>query len=98
MKLNMLRPIDINKVKLLKEKLNDTIISIFGNLKQEVILNHYKFDTVQSLIDNFKIELTLEESRIWTKEDEEKIKEYLLGKDNSLEIEEGFWLSVVDID
>jgi len=95
--LNMLRPIDMDEVKLIKEKLNKKIISKFGNLKHEVVLNHYKFDSVQSLIDNFKIELTLEESRIWTKEDKEKIKEYLLGKNNSLKIGEGFWLSVIDI-
>jgi SAM-dependent methyltransferase len=94
--LNMLRPIDLNQIKLLKEKLNEQLITNFGNLKNEVILNHYEFDNVNSLIDNFKIELTLEESRVWTKEDEEKIKEYLVGKRDKLKIGEGFWLSVVN--
>jgi SAM-dependent methyltransferase len=94
--LNMLRPIDMNKVKLTKETLNEKIISFFGNLKSEVVLNNYEFDSVESLINNFKIELTLEESRVWTKEDEEKIKEYLLGKKEKLKIGEGFWLSIVE--
>lgn len=95
--LNMLRPLDMNQIKLLKEKLNDQLISSFGNLKNEVVLTHYQFDNVESLIDNFKIELTLEESRIWTKEDEDKIKEYLLGKKEKLKIGEGFWLSSIEI-
>lgn len=95
--LNMLRPLDMNQIKLLKEKLNDQLISSFGNLKNEVVLTNYQFDNVESLIDNFKIELTLEESRIWTKEDEDKIKEYLLGKKEKLKIGEGFWLSSIEI-
>lgn len=97
--LQMLRPINMKEVKVMKDKLNDELISTFGNLKNEVILNYYEFDNVESLIDNFKIELTLEESRVWTKEDEQKIKEYLIGKssEDKLKIGEGFWLSVIEL-
>ena len=52
--LNMLRPVNMNKIKLFKEKLNEKIVDVFGNFKQEVVLNHYKFDSIESLIDNFK--------------------------------------------
>ena len=50
---------------------------------------------MKSVIDNFRIELTIEESHVWTKDDEDKLKEYLLGKKNSLIIGEGIWISVV---
>jgi hypothetical protein len=62
----------------------------FGNLKEEIILTHYKFDRIKDVIDNFKIELTLEESHVWTKQDENKLKEYIANKKEPLKIGEGF--------
>jgi ubiquinone/menaquinone biosynthesis C-methylase UbiE len=96
--LQMIREVDINHTKIRKEKLNELLVKEFGNLNQEVLLTHYKFDNIKSVIDNFKIELTLEESHIWTKDDEEKLKKYLVDKENPLVIDEGLWISVINVE
>lgn len=72
--LQMIKPADINNTKLLKEKLNEKLIKTFGNLNQEVLFTEYKFENIEKVINNFKIELTLEESHTWTKEDESKLR------------------------
>ena len=93
--LQMIRPVDMNQTKLLKEKLNEKLAHEFGNLNQEVLFTKYTFETITDVINNFKIELTLEESHIWTKDDESTLKEYLHNKENSLEIQEGLWITTI---
>ncbi len=94
--LQLIREEDMSKIKLLKEHLNQKLIKEFKNLTQEVLLTKYTFKEIQEVINNFKIELTLEESRIWTKEDEEKLKKYLLTKKQPLEIGEGLWITKIN--
>lgn len=94
--LQMIRPMDMDKVKILKEKLNEKLISVFNNLNQEVLLTKYVFDSINDAANNFKIELTLEESHIWTDNDENKLREYLLKKDKPIEIGEGLWINIID--
>lgn len=95
--LQMLRESDIRFIKMKKEELNEKLIKEFGNFQQEVIFTRYDFDTIQDVIDNFKIELTLEESHIWTRKDEQKLKRYLEKKKDPLSIEEGLWFSTISI-
>jgi 2-polyprenyl-3-methyl-5-hydroxy-6-metoxy-1,4-benzoquinol methylase len=93
--LQLMRKRDMKETKLKKEKLNDYLIEKFGNFEQKVLFTEYHFPSVGELINNFKIELTLEESYIWTKEDEEKIKNYLLKKKNPLIIQEGLFITTM---
>ena len=93
--LQMIRKRDLNEVKLKKEKVNTYLIKKFENLKQNVFFTKYKFPSIEELINNFKIELTLEESHVWTQEDEDKIKQYLHKKKDPLIVQEGFWMTVV---
>ncbi len=93
--LQLIRKRDVNEIRLRKDKLNNYLIKKFENLKQNVFFTNYKFPSIDELINNFKIELTLEESHVWTQEDEEKIKEYLQKKKDPLVVQEGFWMTVV---
>lgn len=94
--LQLIREENLGEIKLLKENLNQKLISEFKNLKQEILLTKYTFKDIQEVINNFKIELTLEESRIWTKEDEEKLKKHLLKKKQPLIIGEGLWITKIN--
>jgi SAM-dependent methyltransferase len=92
--LQMLREENLDIIKLKKESLNTRIIKLFKNFKEEILFTYYDFKNTQNFINNFKIELTLEESFFWTKEQEEKIKNYLLNKkENKYIVEEGLWIS-----
>jgi len=93
--LQLMRKRDMKETKLKKEKLNDYLIEKFGNFEQKVLFTKYIFNSVDELINNFKIELTLEESYIWTKEDEEKIKKYLSKKKNPLVVQEGLFITTL---
>lgn len=95
--LQMIRPVDMSQVKLLKGELNEKLIEKFGNFNQELLFTQYKFENIAEVINNFKIELTLEESHLWTKDDESILKEYLLNKENSTIIQEGLWISTIKI-
>lgn len=91
--LQMIRPTtDLMKVKELKEKLDTLLLEKFDNFNQSIVLNKYSFPSKEEIIENFKIELTLEESHIWVKEDENKLKEYLLTKENT-DIGEGLYVT-----
>jgi ubiquinone/menaquinone biosynthesis C-methylase UbiE len=94
--LEMIRPFNLDQVKLNKTKLNELIIKVFGNLNSEILLTKYKFDSIEEVINNFKIELALEESHVWTKQDEAKIRDYLASKKDPLIIQEGLWVSVAN--
>lgn len=96
--LQQIREVDMGKSKLIRDKVKEKLIKEFGNYNEEVLLTHYKFDTIKDVVDNFKIELTLEESHLWTKDDEEKLKKYLLGKKDPLIIGEGLWISVINVE
>lgn len=93
--LQLIRSRDMREVKEEREQLNKYLIKEFKNFEQKVILTEYNFPSIKELINNFRIELTLEESHIWTKEDEEKIKKYLSTKKNPLTVQEGLWLTVI---
>lgn len=93
--LQLIRSRDMGDVKILKENLNNYLIKKFKNFEQKVIFTKYKFPSIEELINNFRIELTLEESHIWTKEDEEKIRNYIEKKKDSLIVQEGLWLTVI---
>lgn len=93
--LQLIRKRDMEEIKKLKEDLNDYLIKEFNDLEQKVLFTEYHFPSVEELINNFKIELTLEESHIWTKEDEEKIKNHLARKSHPLIVQEGLWLSII---
>lgn len=94
--LEMIRPSKHEDIKMMKKKLDDSIIKEFGNINKELLFTEYKFDNIKEVINNFKIELTLEESHVWTKEDEEKLKIYLSSKKDPLTIQEGLWMTVVE--
>ncbi len=94
--LQLIREENLSKIKTLKEELNQKLIKEFKNLNQEILMTKYTFNKIQDVMNNFKIELTLEESRVWTKEDEEKLKKYLLKKKNPLEIGEGLWITKIE--
>lgn len=95
--LQMIRYEDMSGVKLLKEKLNEQLIENFENFNQEVLFTQYQFNTIDEVINNFKIELTLEESHIWTKHDEETLKNYLINKQDPTTIQEGLWVTRAEI-
>lgn len=92
--LQLIRKRDMENIQLRKDKLNDYLIKKFGNLNQNVLFTKYVFPSKEELINNFKIELTLEESYIWTKEDEEKIKRHIARKKDPLVVQEGLWVSI----
>lgn len=94
--LEMIRPSRHDDIKMLKKRLDDKLIKKFGNLHKEVLFTKYDFKTIQDVINNFKIELTLEESHVWTKEDEDKLRNYLSKKKDPLTIQEGLWVSVIN--
>jgi 2-polyprenyl-3-methyl-5-hydroxy-6-metoxy-1,4-benzoquinol methylase len=94
--LQLIRKRNMEEIKIKKEEMNDFLIKRFGNIDQKVLFTRYVFPSIEELINNFKIELTLEESHIWTKEDEEKIKKYIESKKNFLTIQEGLWLTIVN--
>ncbi len=93
--LNLIDPRDLKAVMEKKSNLHDLLIKEFGNVNQEVLFTKYKFHNVKELVNYFKIELTLEESYIWTREEEDKIKKYLEKKKNPLQVQEGVWISVI---
>lgn len=93
--LQLIRNRDMADAKKKKEKLNDYLAKEFGNLSNQILFTEYQFPTIEELVNNFKIELTLEESHIWTKEDENKIKEYLQTKKDPLKVQEGLVVSVI---
>ena len=78
--LQLIRKRNMEEIKIKKEDMNDFLIKEFGNIDQKVFFTKYVFPSIKEVVNNFKIELTLEESHIWTKEDEEKIKKYLESK------------------
>jgi hypothetical protein len=86
----------MEEIKIKKEEMNDFLIKKFGNLDQTVLFTRYVFPSIKEVINNFKIELTLEESYVWTKENEDKIRNYLEGKKDPLTIQEGLWVTVVN--
>jgi 2-polyprenyl-3-methyl-5-hydroxy-6-metoxy-1,4-benzoquinol methylase len=94
--LQMISKSNVEETKLKKEKMNDFLIEKFGNIDQKVLFTEYVFPSIKEVINNFKIELTLEESQIWTKEDEDKIEKYLKTKKNPLSIQEGLWLTIIN--
>ena len=91
--LQEISPVDLTKTKLLKEQLNESLISHYNNFNQEVLQTKYIFDTIDNVINNFKVELTLEESYDWSDEDEKVLKEYLEKKSNPLVIGEALWIT-----
>lgn len=95
--LQSLREVDLNKTKLKKEVLSEKLVKKFETISQDTIKTFYKFTSIKNVIENFKIELTLEESHIWTKKDEENLKEYLSKKKEPLVIGEGFTLVKIDL-
>ena len=94
--LQKINPVNMDNIKLLKEQLNDKLVSFFSNFNQEILFTNYKFDSVEEVINNFKIELTLEESYQWSKKDEEIIREYLNTKQNPTIIQEGLWITTIE--
>ena len=91
--LKLLREVNLDVIKLKKQQLDNSLIKEFGNIGKEVLFTQYKFPSIEELINNFKIELTLEESRVWTKDGEKKLREYLSGLKNPLVLQEGLWIS-----
>lgn len=94
--LQLIRKRNMEEIKIKKEEMNDFLIKKFGNLDQTVLFTRYVFPSIKEVINNFKIELTLEESYVWTKENEDKIRNYLEGKKDPLTIQEGLWVTVIN--
>ncbi len=72
-------------------------IKNFGNLIQEILSIYYKFSNANEVIDYLKIELVLEESHIWRKNDEKILINFLKSKKNPLKIEEGVCFSAIKV-
>jgi 2-polyprenyl-3-methyl-5-hydroxy-6-metoxy-1,4-benzoquinol methylase len=93
--LQIVRERDMSASNKAKEELNNFLVEQFKNFEQKVVFTEYHFPSIEELINNFKIELTLEESYIWTKEDEEKIRKYLDTKENPLLVQEGLTFTII---
>jgi 2-polyprenyl-3-methyl-5-hydroxy-6-metoxy-1,4-benzoquinol methylase len=86
---------NMSNVEFKRSELVRNLRNTFSDIQQKIAHTEYKFGSIEEVINNFRIELTLEESHIWTNENEEKIMKYLRKKDDPLRIGEGFWFTVV---
>ena len=87
---------DMDESKAKKEKIKEFLAGKYGNIEQKVLFTNYIFPSIEEVVNNFKIEATLEESHFWTKEDEHKVRQYLGTKEKPLEIQEGLWITTIN--
>lgn len=69
------------------------IIEKFKNFQTQNISTYYQLDSISKLVEQVKIQLSLEYNYHWNVEMEEQLKKALLKLENPLSIEDRFWIS-----